>query len=114
HLEIVLDEDDDVYTEATLLARKVPVVKYQIIHVNNKPRYKIIRADDTHQLYTSFITMLKFFDRDDLETLWNIVKESFGVDASMEIKEKHQVFTTASEDISAARQKLMLLVTAVK
>nr|GEX55241.1 hypothetical protein [Tanacetum cinerariifolium] len=32
HLEIVPDEDDDVYTEATPLARKVPVVDYQIIH----------------------------------------------------------------------------------
>nr|GEW75383.1 hypothetical protein [Tanacetum cinerariifolium] len=31
HLEIVPDEDDDVYTEATPLARKVPVVDYQII-----------------------------------------------------------------------------------
>nr|GEZ25857.1 integrase, catalytic region, zinc finger, CCHC-type, peptidase aspartic, catalytic [Tanacetum cinerariifolium] len=155
-----------------------------IKHVNNKPRYKIIRADDTHQLYASFITMLKNFDRDDLETLWSIVKEmfytskpnnfsdeymlttlktmfgrsdgqdnvwksqrsihgqalvkswklltscgvhiisftsktssgraDFRVDAAIEIKEKHQVFTAASEDISAARQKLMLLVTAVK
>nr|GFA55268.1 hypothetical protein [Tanacetum cinerariifolium] len=42
HLEIVLDKDDDVYTKATPLARKVPLVDYQIIHVNNKPRYKII------------------------------------------------------------------------
>nr|GFB52823.1 hypothetical protein [Tanacetum cinerariifolium] len=38
----------------------------------------------------------------------------FGVDAAMELKEKHQVFTAASEDINAAKQKLMLLVTAVK
>nr|GEY22504.1 hypothetical protein [Tanacetum cinerariifolium] len=114
HLEIMSDEDDDVYTEATPLARKVPVVDYQIIHVNNKPRYKIIRVDNTHQLYTSFITMLKNFDRDDLETLWSIVKESFGVDAAMVIKEKHQVFTAASEDICAAMQKLMLLVTVAK
>nr|GEU30380.1 putative reverse transcriptase, RNA-dependent DNA polymerase [Tanacetum cinerariifolium] len=53
HLEIVPDEDDDVYTEATPLARKVPVVDYQIIQLNNKPRYKIIRADGTHQLYNS-------------------------------------------------------------
>nr|GFC04422.1 hypothetical protein [Tanacetum cinerariifolium] len=30
HLEIVPDEDDDVYTEATPLARKVPVVDYEI------------------------------------------------------------------------------------
>nr|GEU78734.1 putative ribonuclease H-like domain-containing protein [Tanacetum cinerariifolium] len=50
HLEIVPDEDDDVYTEATPLARKVPVMDYEIIHFNNKPHYKIIRANRTHQL----------------------------------------------------------------
>nr|GEY29169.1 hypothetical protein [Tanacetum cinerariifolium] len=50
HLEIMPGEDDDVYTEATPLARKVPVVSYHIIQLNNKPRYKIIRADGTHQL----------------------------------------------------------------
>nr|GFD23495.1 hypothetical protein [Tanacetum cinerariifolium] len=44
HLEIMPDEDDDVYTEATSLARKVPVVDYEIIHLNNKPYYKIIQA----------------------------------------------------------------------
>nr|GEU39413.1 retrovirus-related Pol polyprotein from transposon TNT 1-94 [Tanacetum cinerariifolium] len=77
HLKIVPNEDDDVYTEATPLARKVPVVDYQIIQLNNKPRYKIIRADETHQLYVSFITLLKNFDREDLESLWSIVKERF-------------------------------------
>nr|GEZ81413.1 hypothetical protein [Tanacetum cinerariifolium] len=51
HLQIVPNEDDDVYTEATPLTQKVPVVNYQIIELNNKPYYKIIRADDTHQLY---------------------------------------------------------------
>nr|GEV17668.1 retrovirus-related Pol polyprotein from transposon TNT 1-94 [Tanacetum cinerariifolium] len=50
HLEIVPDEDDDVYIEATPLARNVPVVDYEIIYLNNKPHYKIIRADGTHQL----------------------------------------------------------------
>nr|GEV75573.1 hypothetical protein [Tanacetum cinerariifolium] len=59
HLEIVPDEDDDVYTEATLLVRMVPVVDYEIIQFNNKPDYKIIRTDGTHQLYVSFITLLK-------------------------------------------------------
>nr|GEY59461.1 hypothetical protein [Tanacetum cinerariifolium] len=76
-LEIVHDEDDDVFTEATPLGRKVLVVNYEIVMINNKPRYKIIRADDTHQLYTSFITLLKNFDREDLEDLWRIVKDSF-------------------------------------
>nr|GEW38936.1 hypothetical protein [Tanacetum cinerariifolium] len=62
---------------ATPLARKVPVVDYQIILVNNKHRYKIIKADGTQPMYASFITMLKNIDRDDLETLWSIVKERF-------------------------------------
>nr|GEV67745.1 hypothetical protein [Tanacetum cinerariifolium] len=68
HLEIVPDEDDDVFTEATQLARKVPVVDYAIILLNNKPHYKIIKADGTHQLYVSFLTLLKNFDREDLES----------------------------------------------
>nr|GEU43002.1 putative ribonuclease H-like domain-containing protein [Tanacetum cinerariifolium] len=53
YLEIVPDKDDDVYTEATPLARKVPVVDYEIINFNNKPHYKIIQANGTHQLWTS-------------------------------------------------------------
>nr|GEV63629.1 reverse transcriptase domain-containing protein [Tanacetum cinerariifolium] len=77
HLEIVRDEDDDVYTESTPLARKVPVVDYEIIHLNNKPHYKIIRAGRTHQLYVSFLTLLKNSDREDLESLWSLVQESF-------------------------------------
>nr|GEU73242.1 hypothetical protein [Tanacetum cinerariifolium] len=75
HLEIVPNEDDDVYTEATSLSRKVPVVDYKIIELNNKPYYKIIRGDGTHQLYISFLTLLKNFDREDLEALWSLVKE---------------------------------------
>nr|GEV25181.1 hypothetical protein [Tanacetum cinerariifolium] len=76
YLEIMPDEDDDVYTKATPLARKVPVVDYEIINLNNKPYYKIIRADGTHQLYISFLTLLKNFNREDLEALWSLVKES--------------------------------------
>nr|GEU35753.1 hypothetical protein [Tanacetum cinerariifolium] len=50
HLEIVPDEDDDVYTEATPLARK---------------------------LYVSFLTLLKNFNKEDLESLGSLVKERF-------------------------------------
>nr|GEU43599.1 hypothetical protein [Tanacetum cinerariifolium] len=77
HLEIVPNEDNDVFTEATPLARKVPVMDYSIIHLNNKPHYKIVKDDGTHQLCVSFLTLLKNFDRDDLESLWIIVKERF-------------------------------------
>nr|GFB64846.1 hypothetical protein [Tanacetum cinerariifolium] len=46
HLLIVPNKDDDVYTKATPLARKVPIVDYEIYNQNNKPYFKIIRADD--------------------------------------------------------------------
>nr|GFD44343.1 hypothetical protein [Tanacetum cinerariifolium] len=36
-LEVVADEDDDVFVEATLIGRKVPVVNYEIVMINNKP-----------------------------------------------------------------------------
>nr|GEX02084.1 hypothetical protein [Tanacetum cinerariifolium] len=75
HLEIMPNEDDDVYTEATPLSRKVPIMDYKIIELNNKPYYKIIRGDGTHQLYISFLTLLKNFNREDLEALCSLVKE---------------------------------------
>nr|GFC90099.1 hypothetical protein [Tanacetum cinerariifolium] len=77
HLQIIANDDDDVYTEATPLALKVPVVDYQIHHENNKPYYKIIIADGTHKLFIRFITLLKNFDREDLEMLWKLVQERF-------------------------------------
>nr|GEV03634.1 hypothetical protein [Tanacetum cinerariifolium] len=77
HLQIIANDDDDVYTEATPLSSKVLVVDYQIHHENNKPYYKIIRAGGTHKLFLSFIILLKNFDREDLETLWKLVKERF-------------------------------------
>nr|GEU86651.1 hypothetical protein [Tanacetum cinerariifolium] len=77
HLRIMPNDDDDVYTEATPLSFKVPVIDYVIYTENNKPYYKIIRADGSHQLFLSFLSLLRNFDRKDLEVLWQIVKERF-------------------------------------
>nr|GEV98082.1 putative ribonuclease H-like domain-containing protein [Tanacetum cinerariifolium] len=77
HLQIVANDYDDVYTEATPLALKVPVVDYQIHYKYNKPYYKIIRAYGTHQLFLRLITLLKNFDKEDLEMLWKLVQERF-------------------------------------
>nr|GEV45560.1 hypothetical protein [Tanacetum cinerariifolium] len=77
HLQIVPNGDNDVYTEATPLALKVPVVDNKIYTKHNKPYYKIKRANGSHQLYLSFLSMLRNFDIEDLEVLWELVKESF-------------------------------------
>nr|GFC32855.1 hypothetical protein [Tanacetum cinerariifolium] len=77
HLQIVPNNDDDVYTEATPLALKVRVVDYDIYIEHNKPYYKIKRADESHQLHLSFLSMLRNFNREDLEVIWKLVKERF-------------------------------------
>nr|GEV79799.1 hypothetical protein [Tanacetum cinerariifolium] len=62
--------------KATPLASKIPIVDYKIHLERNKPYFKIIRADCNHMLFLSFSTLLKSFDREDLESLWKLVKES--------------------------------------
>nr|GEU76311.1 hypothetical protein [Tanacetum cinerariifolium] len=129
HLQIVPNDEDDVYTEATPLARKVPSVDYEIYTENNKPYYKIIRADGSPQLFLSFLSLLRNFDREYLEmillverrypllrfTLDQLINNvrleveeesevslellSFGVDAAKDFKEIHQVIKTAGEEL---------------
>nr|GEX11961.1 hypothetical protein [Tanacetum cinerariifolium] len=74
HIQTMLNNDDDVYTEATPLDLKVP---NQIYTEHNKPYYKIIRADGTCQLFLSFLSLLRNFSREDLEMLWKIVQARF-------------------------------------
>nr|GEX11958.1 hypothetical protein [Tanacetum cinerariifolium] len=97
-LEIVQDEDDDVFVEAIPLAQKVPVVDYQDVVIDNKPRYKIIRADDTHQFYISFTTLLNNFDREDLETLWTIVKDRFSTKKPTNFSDEYLLLTLEAAD----------------
>nr|GEW94309.1 hypothetical protein [Tanacetum cinerariifolium] len=77
YLQIVPNDDDDVYTKATPFARNVSVVDYEIYSENNKPSYKIIRDDGSHQLFLSFLSLLRNFDREYLEVLWKLVQEIF-------------------------------------
>nr|GEU51173.1 hypothetical protein [Tanacetum cinerariifolium] len=139
HLEIVPDEDDAVYTEATPLARKVPIVDYEIIHLNNKPHYKIIRADGTHQLFTRWTGssleeskdctwLSKDLEREATEFVWCLYCNIYNHTADFICRTKIptlKVYTrsnaewseTSSEKeiemslelLSAAKQKLMLL-----
>nr|GEV44977.1 hypothetical protein [Tanacetum cinerariifolium] len=64
-------------TKKQKLDEEVPIVDYEIYTENNKPYYKIIRAGVSHQLFLSFLSLLRNFDREDLEMLWKLVKERF-------------------------------------
>nr|GEY70424.1 hypothetical protein [Tanacetum cinerariifolium] len=92
-LEVVEDEDDDVFVEATPLESKVPIMDYQIVLIDNKPRFKIIKADETHQFYISFTTLLKNFDREDLKNFWRIVKERFSTSKPTNFLDEYLLLT---------------------
>ncbi|GJX29218.1 hypothetical protein Tco_0237297 [Tanacetum coccineum] len=48
------------------------------IHTEDSRKYwKIIRVSNITEAYQSFEDMLKAFDREDLDTLWSLVKEKF-------------------------------------
>nr|GEV84464.1 hypothetical protein [Tanacetum cinerariifolium] len=61
HLEIVPDEDDDVYTEATPLARKVLVVDYEIIHLTTNLTTKSFELME-HTSCMSMLVLLLIFE----------------------------------------------------
>nr|GEV85427.1 hypothetical protein [Tanacetum cinerariifolium] len=48
-LQIVPDDDDDVYADATPLASNIPIIDYKIHTKRNIPYFKIIRADGNHK-----------------------------------------------------------------
>nr|GEV04170.1 hypothetical protein [Tanacetum cinerariifolium] len=107
YLQIIPNDEDDVYTEAIPQALKVYVIDYQIHTEHNKPYYKIIRADGTHQLFLSFISLLRNFDREDLEMLWKIIQERF---ASSEPKNSSDDFLLNALKTMFEKPNMILLV----
>ncbi|GJX54708.1 putative ribonuclease H-like domain-containing protein, partial [Tanacetum coccineum] len=51
---------------------------YKILKEGKISYYQIIRADGSSKRYSSFIHMLRSFDREDLETMWKLVKAKYG------------------------------------
>ncbi|GKB91297.1 hypothetical protein Tco_0963569 [Tanacetum coccineum] len=76
-MEIIPDEEE-VAIDAIPLAVKSPsIVDWKIHKEGRKSYYQIIRADGKSQMYMIFSHMLKSFDREDLETLYKLVKAKY-------------------------------------
>ncbi|GKB45593.1 putative ribonuclease H-like domain-containing protein, partial [Tanacetum coccineum] len=72
-IEIVPDKEE-VEIDSIPLATKPPsIVDYKIHKEGKKTYYQIIKADEGSKMYVFFSHMLKSFDREDLETLFEIV-----------------------------------------
>ncbi|GJR62966.1 hypothetical protein Tco_1505128 [Tanacetum coccineum] len=74
-----LEQEKEVAIDVIPLATKPPsIVDYKIHKEWKKTCYQIIRADGSSKMYLVFGHMLKSFNREDLETLWKLVKAKHG------------------------------------
>ncbi|GKE37358.1 hypothetical protein Tco_1460763 [Tanacetum coccineum] len=71
----IIPDEEEVAVDAIPLAIKPPsIVDCKIVKEGKINYYQIIRADGSLKRYSTFIQMLRSFDREDLETLWKLVK----------------------------------------
>ncbi|GKC93001.1 hypothetical protein Tco_1158443 [Tanacetum coccineum] len=78
HIKIV--SDDEVAIDAIPLATKPLItVDWKIIKEGKMGYFQIIRADGSSKRYSIMIQMLQNIDREDLETLWKLVKSKHGL-----------------------------------
>ncbi|GKF59375.1 hypothetical protein Tco_0176161 [Tanacetum coccineum] len=76
-VEIVLDEEEVAIDVIPLVVKPPSIVDWRIHTEGKKRYYQIIKADGKCQMYLVFSHMLKSFDKEDLETLWKLVKAKY-------------------------------------
>ncbi|GKA57104.1 hypothetical protein Tco_0756292 [Tanacetum coccineum] len=77
HIDIV--KDDEVAIDAIPLAIKPPmIIEYKIVKEGKFGYFQLIRAYGSLKRYLSMIKMLQNINREDLETLWKLVKAKHG------------------------------------
>nr|GFA34994.1 hypothetical protein [Tanacetum cinerariifolium] len=77
-LEVVVDEDDDVLIEATLIGRKVPVVNYEIVMINKKPRFSTSKPTNFTDDYL-LVTLKNMFEKTDAQdVIWRSQQTEHG------------------------------------
>ncbi|GJV71707.1 hypothetical protein Tco_1491702 [Tanacetum coccineum] len=74
-LTVVPDEEE--FVDPKILHTKFPIVDWESQNLGNMHVYKIIRADGNTSYHKTFESMLKSFDRHDLEVLHRLVMERF-------------------------------------
>ncbi|GJY40228.1 hypothetical protein Tco_0427498 [Tanacetum coccineum] len=81
----VMPDEEEVALDAIPLVVKSPsIVDWKIHKEGKKSYYQIIRADGSLKMYLVFSHMLKSFDREDLKTLYKLVKVKYGSTRPME------------------------------
>nr|GEX08678.1 hypothetical protein [Tanacetum cinerariifolium] len=83
-LEVVEDENDDVFVEATPLISKVPIVDYQIVLIDNKPRivkdrFSTSKPTNFSDEYLLLTLRTMFEEPDGQDAIWRNQKSVHGL-----------------------------------
>ncbi|GJU28043.1 hypothetical protein Tco_1166664 [Tanacetum coccineum] len=77
-MEVMPDEEEVALDVIPLAVKSPSIVDWKIHKEGKKSYYQIIRADESSKIYLVFSHMLKSFDRENLETLYKLVKAKYG------------------------------------
>ncbi|GKD86180.1 hypothetical protein Tco_1357334 [Tanacetum coccineum] len=87
-MHMVIVKDDDIAIDAIPLATKPSmIVEYKLIKEGIIGHYQLIRADGSSKIYSSMIKMLQGIDKEDLQTLWKLVKTKHG---DIRLEDEHE------------------------
>ncbi|GJV34554.1 hypothetical protein Tco_1394954 [Tanacetum coccineum] len=85
---LVIKKDDDIAIDVIPLATKPPViVDYKLLKEGIMVHYQLIRADGSSKRHSLMIRLLQGIDREDLQTLWKLVKTKHG---DLRPKDEHE------------------------
>nr|GEX77284.1 hypothetical protein [Tanacetum cinerariifolium] len=74
----IIPEEDIAIKAIALAIKPLVIIKYKIVKEGKISIYHITRADGSTRRYTLMINLLENIDREDLETLWKLVKDKYG------------------------------------
>nr|GEV63860.1 hypothetical protein [Tanacetum cinerariifolium] len=83
-IEIIPNEEKVAIDAISLAAKSPNIIDWKIHKEGKKSYYQIIRVDRQSKMYMFFNKMLKDFDREDLEDLYNLVKAEYGSTSPVE------------------------------
>ncbi|GKC86712.1 hypothetical protein Tco_1147361 [Tanacetum coccineum] len=76
-MEVIPDEEEVTINAIPLAVKSPSIVDWKIHTEGRKSYYQIIKADGKSLMYMIFSHMFKSFDREDLETLYKLVKAKY-------------------------------------
>ncbi|GJU57369.1 hypothetical protein Tco_1235135 [Tanacetum coccineum] len=88
HMEIIVDEEEIAVDAIPLATKPLIIIDWKIIKEGKMGYFQIIRGVGSSRMCSSMIKMLQNINREDLETLWKLVKAKHGNTRPEEVYER--------------------------